>query len=203
MFPHSGPINTVDCWRLNHPSPTSESWSHHSKVDILLNATTAVHVRKSHNADGIDAILCAVILLCAGSAGLWIIPATRQVEDIVCRQHYGVLEPNDGDTPINEDRCKENAIQSKVAMVFAIYSALQATLAAASAVPWELEVHGRPSVIYDRKPQLPYDRRVDDEEDRAVAGDVALAIWLCNHGFYYPPHPGDAAGGGVDKYLCG
>ncbi|GKT84114.1 LOW QUALITY PROTEIN: major facilitator superfamily transporter [Colletotrichum tofieldiae] len=153
MFPHSGPSadDAKPCNVSTSLHATSESTpliagasttpaqpqrAGATTVDILLNATTAVHVRKSHNADGIDAILCAVILLCAGSAGLWIIPATRQVEDIVCRQHYGVLEPNDGDTPINEDRCKENAIQSKVAMVFAIYSALQATLAAASAVPW-------------------------------------------------------------------
>ncbi|KZL80509.1 abc transporter [Colletotrichum incanum] len=121
----------------NPPAQPQRAGAHHSKVDILLNATTAaVHVPKSNNLDGIDAIFCAVILLCAGSAGLWIIPATRQIEDIVCRQHYGVLELDDGDAPINEDRCKENAIQSKVAMVFAIYSALQATIAAASAVPW-------------------------------------------------------------------
>ncbi|WQF89913.1 Putative major facilitator superfamily, MFS transporter superfamily [Colletotrichum destructivum] len=104
--------------------------AHRSDVDIPINVTAAVNVPKKQTVVNTDTILYVIILFCAGSAGLWTIPATRQVEDVVCRQHYEVLEP------IDEDRCKEDAIQSRVAMVFAIYSALQATIAAASAVPW-------------------------------------------------------------------
>ncbi|GJD03580.1 major facilitator superfamily transporter [Colletotrichum higginsianum] len=112
------------------PAQPRKAVAHRSDVDIPINVTAAVNVPKKHTVVKTDAVLYAIIFFCAGSAGLWTIPATRQVEDVVCRQHYDVLEP------IDEDRCKEDAIQSRVAMVFAIYGALQATIAAASAVPW-------------------------------------------------------------------
>ncbi|KAK6215273.1 major facilitator superfamily transporter [Colletotrichum tabaci] len=105
-----------------------------SRTDSLLNAA-AIHVPKVHNADAIAAIFCAIIVLGAGASGLWVIPITRQVEDIVCREYYGVLHSEHGG-PIDEARCKEDAIQSKVAMLFAVYSALQASIGAAAAFPW-------------------------------------------------------------------
>ncbi|GKT92273.1 major facilitator superfamily transporter [Colletotrichum tofieldiae] len=107
-----------------------------SRTDSLLNAAAAIHVPKLHNADAIAAVFCAIILVGASAGGLWTIPITRQVEDIVCRQYYGVLHSGNGDAPIAEDRCKEDAIQSKVAMIFAVYSTLQASIGAVSAFPW-------------------------------------------------------------------
>ncbi|TEA19380.1 Efflux pump ustT [Colletotrichum sidae] len=98
-----------------------------------------------HNNAGIsaEAILYAVIFLCACSAGLWTIPATRQVEDLVCRQHYGVMKP------VDEERCKEDSIQGKVAMIFAIYGSLEAAIAAVAALPWGIAADrvGRKSVF--------------------------------------------------------
>ncbi|KAK1987544.1 major facilitator superfamily transporter [Colletotrichum cereale] len=107
-----------------------------SRTESLLNAAAAIHVPKLHNADAIAALFCAIIIVGSGAGGLWTIPATRQVEDIVCREYFGVLRSGDGDTPIDERRCKEDAIQSKVAMVFAFYSTLQAVVCALSAFPW-------------------------------------------------------------------
>ncbi|GKT41448.1 efflux pump ustT [Colletotrichum spaethianum] len=107
-----------------------------SRTDSLLNAAAAMHVPKVHNADAIAAIFCAIIVVGAGSGGLGTIPITRLVEDIVCREYYGVLHSGKGDVPIDEGQCKEDVIQSKVAMIFAVYTALQAIIGTASAFPW-------------------------------------------------------------------
>ncbi|KAH0437126.1 major facilitator superfamily transporter [Colletotrichum camelliae] len=115
---------------LQSPVDPQKAAAHRSDVDISINITATVYEPKNHRVDRADTVLYAVILLFASSAGLWTIPATRQVEDIVCRQYYGVLKP------INENRCKEDSIQSKVAMVFAIYGSLQAAIAAVAALPW-------------------------------------------------------------------
>ncbi|KAF4783968.1 major facilitator superfamily transporter [Colletotrichum scovillei] len=104
-----------------------------SRTDSLLTAATQLHVPKLHNADAIVATFVTIILLGAGFGGLWTIPTTRKVEDIVCRQYYGVLYTQDA---IDESKCKEDEIQSEVAMIFAVYSALQASIGAVSAFPW-------------------------------------------------------------------
>ncbi|KAF6811789.1 major facilitator superfamily transporter [Colletotrichum sojae] len=103
-----------------------------SRTDSLLRAAQSIHVPKVHNPNLIVGIFCAIILVGSGAGGLWIIPATRMVEDIVCRSYYGALITDD----IDESQCKEDAIQSKVATIFAVYGALQASIGAASAFPW-------------------------------------------------------------------
>ncbi|KAF5512790.1 Efflux pump ustT [Colletotrichum aenigma] len=123
----SSPLLSDDFQPLVQPQKAA---AHRSDVDISTNITATVHEPKNHRVDSTDTVLYAVILLFASSAGLWTIPTTRQVEDIVCRQHYGVLKP------IGENQCKEDSIQSKVAMVFAIYGSLQAAIAAVAALPW-------------------------------------------------------------------
>ncbi|OLN92740.1 Tetracycline resistance protein, class B [Colletotrichum chlorophyti] len=92
-----------------------------------------IHVPKVHNADAIVAIFVTIIVIGSGSGGLWSLPSTRRVEDIVCRQYYNVLYTED---TIDESLCKENDIQSKVAMIFAVYVALQASIGAVAAFPW-------------------------------------------------------------------
>ncbi|KAF9876942.1 major facilitator superfamily transporter [Colletotrichum karsti] len=102
------------------------------RTDSLLRAANTLHVPKVHNPDLIVGIFCAVVLVGSASGGLWVIPTTRKVEDIVCRHYYDVLSSEN----IDESLCKEDAIQSKVAYIFAIYSALQASIGAACAFPW-------------------------------------------------------------------
>ncbi|KAJ0329857.1 hypothetical protein COL5a_003682 [Colletotrichum fioriniae] len=114
-------------------TPSKRPATGRSRTDSLLTAATQLHVPKLHNADAIVATFVTIILLGAGFGGLWTIPTTRKVEDIVCRQYYGVLYTQDA---IDESKCKEDAIQSEVAMIFAVYSALQASIGAVSAFPW-------------------------------------------------------------------
>ncbi|KAI3546267.1 major facilitator superfamily transporter [Colletotrichum filicis] len=114
-------------------APNKRPATGRSRTDSLLTAATQLHVPKLHNADAIVATFVTIILLGAGFGGLWTIPTTRKVEDIVCRQYYGVLYTQDA---IDESKCKEDEIQSEVAMIFAVYSALQASIGAVSAFPW-------------------------------------------------------------------
>ncbi|TDZ17882.1 Efflux pump ustT [Colletotrichum orbiculare MAFF 240422] len=102
-----------------------------SRTESILRAAN-LQVPKVHNPDIIVAIFCAVVLIGSGGGGLWFIPATRLVEDIVCRQYYDVSST----ASLDEDLCKEDAIQSKVAYLFAVYSALQAFIGAVCAFPW-------------------------------------------------------------------
>lgn len=116
-----------------------------SRTDSILRAAQNIHVPKVHNPDLIVGIFCGIILVGAGAGGLWTIPATRMVEDIVCRSYYDVLISDD----IDESQCKEDAIQSKVATIFAIYGALQASIGAAAAFPWGIvaDRYGRKRVF--------------------------------------------------------
>ncbi|KAK2061433.1 major facilitator superfamily transporter [Colletotrichum caudatum] len=111
-----------------------------SRTDSLIKAAAAIHVPKLHNPDAIAALFCAIILVGAGSLGLWAIPSARQLEDVVCRDYYGLLRSGDAGPgpgrPIDERQCKENVIQSKVAMLFAVSSTLEAAVGALSTFPW-------------------------------------------------------------------
>ncbi|KAI8242176.1 Efflux pump ustT [Colletotrichum sp. SAR 10_99] len=102
------------------------------RADSLIRAANTIHVPKVHNPNVIVGIFCAIILLGSAAGGLWTIPTTRKVEDIVCRHYYDVLSNEN----IDESLCKEDAIQSKVAYIFAVYSALQASIGAICAFPW-------------------------------------------------------------------
>ncbi|KAK1996482.1 major facilitator superfamily transporter [Colletotrichum falcatum] len=108
------------------------------RTESLIKAAAAIHVPKVHNADAIAALFCVIIIIGAGGLGLWTVPSTRQVEDMVCREYYGLLRSGDTgvDGPIDERLCKEDVIQSKVAMLFAVQGTLEAAVGALSAFPW-------------------------------------------------------------------
>ncbi|KAK2017178.1 major facilitator superfamily transporter [Colletotrichum eremochloae] len=120
------------------PSPLKRPGAGRSRTQSLLKAAAAIHVPKVHNGNAIVAIFCVILAVGAGAGGLWIIPSTRLVEDVVCREYYGVLRSGDAgaDSPIDERQCKEDVIQSKVAMLFAVYGTLQAIVCTLSAFPW-------------------------------------------------------------------
>ncbi|KAK1585263.1 major facilitator superfamily transporter [Colletotrichum navitas] len=109
-----------------------------SRTESLIKAAAAIHVPKLHNADAIAALFCAIIGIGCSASGLWVVPSTRLLEDVVCREYYGVLGSGDAsaDGPIDERQCKEDVIQSKVAMLFAVYATLEAAVGALATFPW-------------------------------------------------------------------
>ncbi|WDK21780.1 major facilitator superfamily transporter [Colletotrichum graminicola] len=254
------------------PLPPKRPGTGRSRTESLIKAAAAIHVPKIHNANTIAALFCVIIGIGSSASGLWVVPSTRLVEDVVCREYYGLLGSGDASAggPIDERQCKEDVIQSKVAMIFAVYATLQAVVGALATFPWGIiadrfgrkkvfslavlgmildqlwflllcafpktfpmkalwlgpfflligggngvlsavvfsmisdvttsenrsqEVHERPCGVHGWKPLRPRHRRVDDGENRTVAGRVGCPCRLLEYGLHHPPDPGDKAGG--------
>ncbi|KAJ2987440.1 hypothetical protein NUW58_g4503 [Xylaria curta] len=79
-------------------------------------------------------ILCIIIFVASSSGGFQNMSMTRIFEDILCRQYYDQIRSNDD--PIDEQMCKVDAIQSKLAYLFAIQSSLNAGVSVLAALPW-------------------------------------------------------------------
>ncbi|KAI8962375.1 MFS general substrate transporter [Daldinia sp. FL1419] len=60
----------------------------------------------------ISALVCFAIFLWVFSGTIAIVPGTKLAEEIFCRRYYG------RDTPIDENMCKVEEIQSKIAYIF-------------------------------------------------------------------------------------
>ncbi|KAI1358457.1 major facilitator superfamily domain-containing protein [Xylaria arbuscula] len=79
-------------------------------------------------------VLCLSIFLGSASGGFQNMPMTRIFEDILCRQYYDQIHSHN--EPIDEDMCKVDAIQSKLAYLFAITNSLNAGVSVLAALPW-------------------------------------------------------------------
>ncbi|KAI0397355.1 major facilitator superfamily transporter [Xylariaceae sp. FL0594] len=136
-------------------------------------STIASHVPRAHvrNEDGSSSssvlhVLCAVIFLASCSGGFIELPMTRLIEDIICRQYYGVAAAETSSSSsslvavsrrdwesgrlgtdylrlsrtqtIDESMCKEDAIQKKLAYLLAVNATLFAIVGCVAAFPWGL-----------------------------------------------------------------
>lgn len=81
-----------------------------------------------------EIVVCILILVITTSAGFLNIPMTRIYEDILCRKFYGRSSGERG--PIREDMCKEDAIQSELAYLFAVMHTINAAISCLVAMPW-------------------------------------------------------------------
>ncbi|KAI0596519.1 major facilitator superfamily domain-containing protein [Biscogniauxia sp. FL1348] len=107
-----------------------------------------VHVPRAHKGSVVVNVLCLIILVATSATGFIAIPFTRLAEDVLCRRYYGVEQQQQGGpgvgigagaaNPIDEGLCKENSIQSRLAFVMAIHSALEAVAGLLAAFPWGL-----------------------------------------------------------------
>ncbi|KAK5625172.1 hypothetical protein RRF57_000888 [Xylaria bambusicola] len=79
-------------------------------------------------------ILCVSIFIGSASGGFQSLAMTRIFEDILCRQYYDQIHSDH--EPIDEEMCKVDAIQSKLAYLFAIMNSLNAAVSVVSALPW-------------------------------------------------------------------
>ncbi|KAI1489774.1 major facilitator superfamily domain-containing protein [Biscogniauxia mediterranea] len=114
-----------------------------------------VHVPKAHKGSVVVNVLCLIILVATSATGFIAIPFTRLAEDVLCRRYYGVEQQQQqwgggggggigpgadaaNSSPIDEGLCKENSIQSRLAFIMAINSALEAVASLLAAFPWGL-----------------------------------------------------------------
>ncbi|KAI0537899.1 hypothetical protein GGR58DRAFT_501671 [Xylaria digitata] len=79
-------------------------------------------------------ILCTIIFFASASGSFQNISMTKIFEEILCRQYYDQCR-NDN-TPIDENMCKVDTIQSKLAYLFDIQASLTAGVSIFAALPW-------------------------------------------------------------------
>ncbi|KAJ2988997.1 hypothetical protein NUW58_g3692 [Xylaria curta] len=80
----------------------------------------------------ISTVICIAIFLWVLSGMVVMVPATRLVEDIFCRRHYGRLDED----PIDEELCKADEIQSSVAWIFGLSMALVTIIGLVVVMPY-------------------------------------------------------------------
>ncbi|KAH8657909.1 major facilitator superfamily domain-containing protein [Xylariales sp. PMI_506] len=90
-------------------------------------------------------MLCLATFVAASAVGFTIMPLTRIIEDILCRQHYG----KGSDDPLDEQLCKVDQVQTKLAVVIAVSGAIEAIMGCIGALPWSIAADriGRKAVI--------------------------------------------------------
>ncbi|KAI1435827.1 major facilitator superfamily domain-containing protein [Xylaria sp. CBS 124048] len=91
---------------------------------------------RARKASRIIAILCVIIVVGSASAGFQNMSMTRIFEDVLCREYYGRISLLRADEPIDESMCKVDAIQSKLAYLFAIMYSLNAGVSVLASLPW-------------------------------------------------------------------
>ncbi|KAI1342802.1 major facilitator superfamily transporter [Xylariaceae sp. FL0016] len=111
------------------PRPT------HRTRPSVASIASSVRLPRAHKGSTIVNLLCFNIFIATAGSGLLTIPYTRVLEDVICREYYGVLADAE---PIDEQMCKVNAIQSRLAFIAAIGMALQAIVGFLAAFPWGL-----------------------------------------------------------------
>lgn len=91
--------------------------------------------RSTRAAYRVTNILSAVVFVAAGSGGLVMIPQVQLLETAVCREllHGTEAAGHPGPDP---GSCKGTEVQSKVAYIIAVGTALDAVVSFLGAIPW-------------------------------------------------------------------
>ncbi|KAI1136086.1 MFS general substrate transporter [Hypoxylon sp. FL0543] len=129
QHPHGSNEHTESSPLLTDQRPRRPS----HRPTLSVTSIASVHVPKIHNGRTIVNLLCIIAFIASSATGFIGIPVTRVLEDVVCRHYYG-----DGNGPIDEQACKENAIQENVAFIMALTSSLDAAVGFLAAFPWGL-----------------------------------------------------------------
>lgn len=95
-----------------------------------------INIPVAREPNTIVAILCALVFIVSSSGGFFSIPMTRLFEDRFCREYYGSVHSDN--EPIDEDMCKVDVIQSRLAYMFAVDASIEAVMGCLVAMPWGL-----------------------------------------------------------------
>ncbi|KXJ91389.1 major facilitator superfamily domain-containing protein [Microdochium bolleyi] len=76
-------------------------------------------------------LLSAIMFVTTGSAGFFLLPHTRILEDILCHDYYGIAE-----APIDELLCKVDPVQSQLTAIVGLKEGLEALVSLFAALPW-------------------------------------------------------------------
>ncbi|KAI0024025.1 major facilitator superfamily domain-containing protein [Xylariomycetidae sp. FL0641] len=112
--------------------PGSSSSRRRGSIASIGSAIVSAPQLRSPNTI-VNALCLGVFIACAAGP-FQTIPMTRIYEDILCSEYYDRLRSRG--RSIDEDMCKVDDIQSKLAYLFATWSALNAGISIAATLPW-------------------------------------------------------------------
>ena len=102
-----------------------------TEPEPLTPADSGVPVREQRR---IVLVMCLLVLCFATVATISAAPEMRILEDNICRQYYRDAQQNDA--PIDEDLCKQDEIQSKLAYLVGYLTTFEAVIGLAVAFPY-------------------------------------------------------------------
>lgn len=113
----------------------------HRTMASVASLAGSLHVPKAHRGDTVVTLLSVVLFVTMCSTGFYLIPLTRIVEDVVCRQYYlnhptASLPGAGAGGPVDEQLCKLPPIQADVAFIFAASEAAGSVASFFAALPW-------------------------------------------------------------------
>ncbi|KAI1771438.1 MFS general substrate transporter [Hypoxylon cercidicola] len=120
-----GPEDATSAWKPGHSRSSTLA-----SVASLRN----IHISTAHKLNTVLAILYLCVFLASAAGAFLTIPMTRIYEDILCHEYFGST-PGVG-APIDEETCKLDAIQSRLAYLFAVLESLNAGLSCLVALLW-------------------------------------------------------------------
>lgn len=136
---HEAPDGVDESTPLVGASRTKPRRPRH-RPTLSVASLTSITIPKAHDHTTFINLLCLLVFAANTAGGFADIPQVRLIEDAVCQQYYDKLQANVG--PIDEELCKIEPVQTKVAFILAILFALTAIVGFCSAFPW--------SVVADR-----------------------------------------------------
>lgn len=96
----------------------------------------------THDHTAFITVLCALVFTANSAGGFIDLPLARLVEDVLCHQYFAESlgrRPTDAGRPLlDEGRCKVEPVQTKMAFILALMSALTAVVGFFAAFPWSL-----------------------------------------------------------------
>jgi hypothetical protein len=114
--------------------PSSRGPQRLRALSSVASIAGSIHVPKVHSPNTILAIFCAILFTISLANGFNSIPFMRIYEDIICHQFYDGQQSLED--PIDEEMCKDKAIESRLANLLAVSSVLEAAAGCLSAMPW-------------------------------------------------------------------
>ncbi|KAI1763481.1 MFS general substrate transporter [Hypoxylon sp. FL1150] len=106
----------------------------HSRSSTLASIASLGNIRitTAHKAGTVLGVFYVIVFLASGAGAFLTIPMTRIYEDILCHEHFGIPPSQ----PIDEETCKVDVVQSRLAYLFAVLESLNAGLSCLVALLW-------------------------------------------------------------------
>ncbi|KAI0165250.1 MFS general substrate transporter [Hypoxylon sp. FL1284] len=119
------------------PEDAASAWKPgHSRSSTLASVASlgSVNVATARKPGAVLGIFCFIIFFASAAGAFLTIPMTRVYEDILCHEYYG-RTPGVGE-PIDEEACKVDVVQSRLAYLLAVLESLNAGLSCLVVLLW-------------------------------------------------------------------